>query len=531
MDLRTALTQPFTLPLRLRRFLKDGGGLDRVPDDLRVAIATRASRFLDIVERHVYGRPRNPYRKLLTHAGCELGDLRILVSREGLEAALRTLAREGVYLSTTEIKGKVPVERSTVTFTLAPDDLRLAAAGFHSHSSGTSNRPQQGTSSFDWMARQATAAGAFVLAHRLESHRHSAYEPILPGVAGVMYMVMLARLGIPCERWFARAIPFRSRLEHAYCLVTARELSFVGTRFGPGFGAPETVSDDRLDAIVGWIAGSRAEGRPTCVRTVASNSARIAREALRLGTSLEGVTFLSSGEPMTEAKRKVIEEAGGRTTVMYGFDPGSVWVAQGCPNRMHTDEMHVSLNTLAAIERPDPAPLGGEQVHPLLYTTLYESAGRLLINAESGDFARLEERDCGCVMQQLGLTLHIHHVRSYEKLTSEGLNYPVDDLTEIIESRLPAAFGGGPCDYQLIEEEASDGRSRLTLRVHPAVGPIDEARVLERLTEELGRAGRAQSFMTGVWRDAGTLSIERKPPRASPRGKTLPVHFAIGRES
>jgi phenylacetate-coenzyme A ligase PaaK-like adenylate-forming protein len=198
---------------------------------------------------------------------------------------------------------------------------------------------------------------------------------------------------------------------------------------------------------------------------------------------------------------------------------------------MHTDEMHVSLNTLAAIERPDPVPLGGEEVHPLLYTTLYESAGRLLINAESGDFARLEERDCGCVMQQLGLTLHIHHVRSYEKLTSEGLNYPVDDLTEIIESRLPAAFGGGPCDYQLIEEEAADGKSRLTLRVHPAVGPLNDTRVLERLAEELGRAGRAQSFMAGVWQNAGTLSIERKPPQASLRGKTLPVHFAIGRES
>jgi hypothetical protein len=134
-------------------------------------------------------------------------------------------------------------------------------------------------------------------------------------------------------------------------------------------------------------------------------------------------------------------------------------------------------------------------------------------------------------MQRLGLTLHIHHVRSYEKLTSEGLNYSVDDLTEIIESRLPAAFGGGPCDYQLIEEEAANGQSRLTLRVHPEVGPLDEARVLARLMEELGRAGRAQNFVTGVWQNAGTLSIERKAPRASLRGKTLPVHFAIGRES
>lgn len=531
MDLRTALTHPFTFPLRVRRFLNEGGGLAHVPDDMRAAIATRAARFIDLVARHVYDRPRSPYRTLLSHAGCELADLRNLVSREGLETALKKLASEGVYLTAAEIKGKEPVVRGQLSFRLDPDDLRLATAGFHSHSSGSSNRPQQGTSSFDWMARQTTAAGAFILAHRLESHRHAAYEPILPGVAGLMYMVMLARLGIPCQRWFARTIPFNSRLERAYCLVNAHEVAFVGTHFGPGFSTPETVSDDRLDTIVNWIAASHTEGRRTCVRTVASNAARIGRTAIRLGTSLEGVTFLSSGEPMTEAKRRVIEEAGGFTTVTYGFEPGSVWVAQGCANRMHSDEMHVSLNTLAVIERPHPVMVGGQPIHPLLYTTLYESAGRLLINAENGDFARLEDRDCGCEMQRLGLTLHIHHVRSYEKLTSEGLNYPIDDLTEIIELRLPAAFGGGPCDYQLIEEEATNGQSRLTLRVHPEVGPLDEARVLARLMEELGRAGRAQRFMTGVWRNAETLSIERKAPRASLRGKTLPVHFDIGRDS
>ena len=530
MDLPSILTQPFTFPFRLRRFLAAGTGLERVPEDLRRALDTREARFLNLVGRHVYARQGSPYRRLLEQAGCALSDLRDLTGRHGLEGALRRLAEAGVYLTAAELKGKEDVVRGRLSFRVDPQDLRLVRAGFESQSSGTSNQPQRTTSSFEWMAHQATAAGAFILAHQLQSHRHAAFEPILPGVAGMMYMVMLARIGIPCERWFARAIPFQSRLERAYFSVIAHELSSVGTRFGPGFGKPLTIGDDDLGVIVRWIVDSHARGHRTCVRTVASNAARIAVAAADVGASLEGVTFISSGEPMTDAKRRVIEKVRGRTTVLYGFEPGSVWAGQGCGNPIHTDEMHLSLNTLAAIESPHPVAQGDSAVHPLLYTTLYDSAGRLLLNAENGDYAHLDERDCGCAMQELGLTLHLHRVRSYEKFTGEGMSYPIADLTDVLESRLPAEFGGGPCDYQLIEEEGAGGRTRLTLRIHPRVGELDEARVLSRLVEALGRADRKQRFMAELWRHAGTFRVERAAPQSSLRGKTLSVRLAVGKD-
>jgi hypothetical protein len=213
---------------------------------------------------------------------------------------------------------------------------------------------------------------------------------------------------------------------------------------------------------------------------------------------------------------------------MYGFEPGSVWAGQGCAEPIHVDEMHVSLNTLAVVESPHALRRGESTVHPLLYTTLYDSAGRLLLNAENGDYASLDERDCGCAMQALGLTLHIHDVRSYEKFTAEGMNYPIAELAEILESRLPAAFGGGPCDYQLVEEEDAGGQTRLALRIHPRLGAVDEAQVLGRLVDELRGADRTQRFMTESWRHAGTFRVQRDPPRASLRGKTLPVHLAVG---
>ena len=530
MRLASALTQPLSFPLRVRRFLAAGRGLDRATADLRDALATREARFLALLAPHLTSGLPSPYATLLTHAGCELEDVRQLLGNEGLEGTLRRLAEAGVYLTAAELKGKENVQRGSLRFRMTPDHIRLSRVGFESRSSGTSNQPQRSTSSFDWMAQQTPAAGAFILAHGLEAHRHAAFEPILPGTAGMMYMLMLARLGIPCDRWFARAMPFPNALERSYATILATELSLIGTLFGPGFARPETIHEHEIDRIVRWIAESRAKGQRSCVRTVASNAARIARTATTLGISLEGVTFLASGEPMTDAKRRVIDATGACATVLYGFEPGTVWVGQGCAKPLHADEMHVSLNTLALVQSPRVVEQGDVAVHPLLYTTLHRSASRFLLNAESGDHAELSERDCGCFMQRAGLTLHVHAVRSYEKFTSEGLSLPIGDLTDILESRLPTEFGGGPCDYQLIEEEGPRAQTRLTLRIHPQVGAVDEGRVLERLIAELGRSDRNHRFMTDVWRQARTFQVERVPPRTSARGKTPVVHLSVGRE-
>jgi hypothetical protein len=49
--------------------------------------------------RAVLGTPSHPYRALLRHVGCEYGDVEDLTRRDGLEAALGTLYRAGVYLT------------------------------------------------------------------------------------------------------------------------------------------------------------------------------------------------------------------------------------------------------------------------------------------------------------------------------------------------------------------------------------------------------------------------------------------------
>src|SRR5204862_263263 len=160
----------------------------------------------------------------------------------------------------------------------------------------------------------------------------------------------------------------------------------LARRYGPGFAAPEFREPE---AIVDWLATQRDAGRTCCVTTAASNAVRIARLATEQRMSLEGTKFLCSGEPLTEAKREIIERA------------------------------------------------------------------------------------------------------------------------------LPAEFGGGPGDFQLIEEEDGEGQTRLTLRIDPKLGAVNEVRLLASLRAELGRGAWGYEFQARVWDGAGTLRVRREAPSAS----------------
>lgn len=525
---RRLLLLPLTLRRGLREFYSEPLTVAAAEENVRRALADREERFLDLARRQIYGRPGNPYAELLRHAGCEPGDLARSVHQAGLDATLSRLAQEGVYLTDAEFKGKQDVVRGGLAFRVDPTafDPVGAVRGFVTPSSGTSNAPVRSLSPLRWLDREAPVAGVFLAAHGLLRHAFATYEPVGVGNAGIAFLLQAARFGIAPERWFARTVPVQTWPERAYYQVTTRQLVAGVRRYGPGFPRPLPVDARDLSPIVSWVRELGDAGRPSCIRTVASNAARIARTALALGVSLRGATFISSGEPVTEGKRRVIEQAGATTTLLWGYTPGPLHVSYGCADGRHTDEMHVNEHMLAVVEHPTLTPVADPSIRPLLFTTLYPEAAKLQLNVANGDFAVLERRECGCALGRVGLSLHVHRVRSYEKLTSEGMCYASHDLFELLESVLPAEFGGGPGDYQLVEEEDADGQTRLTLLVHPEVGLLDERRVLDRLQEGLERGDRRQRFMAQTWRQAGTLRLAREVPRASDRGKVLPLHIA-----
>jgi hypothetical protein len=90
---------------------------------LRHRLESREAALLDSTRR-IYTQPGNPYRALLESAGCELGDLGRLVARDGVEGALETLLRHGVYLTVDEFKGRRPVVRGSTTFRVDPVSLQ-----------------------------------------------------------------------------------------------------------------------------------------------------------------------------------------------------------------------------------------------------------------------------------------------------------------------------------------------------------------------------------------------------------------------
>jgi hypothetical protein len=511
--------------LALRRFLRHRLTVEEAKEEVRRRIDSRAERFLSRIETQVFGRYSNPYRRLFKAAGCELADLAHQVRRYGVEKALEQLAAEGVYLTPDEFKGKREVKRGTESFVVDPKtlDLNVASPSLTVQTSGTSNAPRPYVIPLNALASRAFSQCVFYAAHDLASYSAAVYDAILPANGGVRELLVCARFGYRMNRWFARKVPSQSRLGTVWNEAMTYLIVLMGNIFGPGLPWPEFVDGENVQPIIDWILQEQRRRKSCMIRCTASNAARISRAAWEMGLPLDGSKFYVSGEPFTEAKRDVIARSGATAVPAYGFDGGAIGF--GCVHPAYVDDLHVDLAKLALILRPQALDYAPE-IHPLLVTTLDETAPRFYLNVDIGDHATISDRRCGCVLEAVGMTQHIHHIRSHEKFTSEGMNYFYGNLWDLLEKSLPSEFGGAPGDYQLVEEEEGDGQTRLVLIVHPRLGSLEEEKLLARLHAALAAGSRANEFQSAVWRNAGTVKIRREIPLASERGKILPLRIS-----
>jgi len=526
LQLRSDVRGVSTLIRAVPQFFRERFTLQRAEEEIKKACDDREERFLKLARAQIFERLTSPYLRLLRLAGCEFSDLQTQVRRYGLEATLQELARQGVYLTADEFKGKKEVVRGRDVFRVMPAtfDNRRPSAGYMTQSSGTSNNPIRSFVSLELLTIRTPATCLFFAAHDLFSHTQASYDATLPASGGINMLMIYAKMGVVADHWFVRPSPISSNIERNYHNLMTYLLVRAAKKYGPGFPILEHIETSKNDRIVHWVADQRRLKKSCSITTAASNAARIARSALDMGISLEGVKFIVSGEPFTESKRQLIENAGATATARYA-QGGGVNIGFGCANPLYTDEIHVSHDLLALISNPRSLENDSSPLHPLLCTTLHPSFPRLLLNIENGDYGCLTQRDCGCALENVGLSLHLHHIRSFEKLTSEGMNYFYGDLFELFERILPAEFGGAPGDYQLVEEEDSHGQTRLSLVVDPAVRELDEQKLLARLQAAFSNGSRSDRFMTEVWQDAGTFRVKREVPYASPRGKVLPLHI------
>jgi hypothetical protein len=159
------------------------------------------------------------------------------------------------------------------------------------------------------------------------------------------------------------------------------------------------------------------------------------------------------------------------------------------------------------------------------FTGILPAFSRIMLNMDSGDSGKLEQRDCGCCLDTLGFTTHLSNIRSYEKITSEGVTFLGSELLSLVEDILPERCGGQVGDYQLAEEEVQ-GFVRVNILVSPRLGEIDEEAVVRTVLDALG----AESYgprrrMHELWQQGNVLRVVRREPILTGRAKVLPLHL------
>jgi hypothetical protein len=247
----------------------------------------------------------------------------------------------------------------------------------------------------------------------------------------------------------------------------------------------------------------------------------VCEAARTAGVDLTGVQFTLASEPVTAARLAAVRRSGAAAQPCYAITDFGI-MGYGCLDPTAPDDVHL-FHDLNAVIRSEP-PLSTLPAGSLLITSLRRTAPFVLFNASAGDLAVGERRQCGCPLETLGWTEHLHSIRSFEKLTAGGMTFLDTDLVRVLEEVLPHRFGGGPTDYQLVEDERENGRPALQLLVHPRVGMIDAAAVSKAFLEAIGAGSGAQKVMQLAWREAGILHVERQPPRLTPLGKILHLH-------
>jgi len=508
---------------RLPSFLRHPLTLKEARQALRERLERREADFLVIVRRAVYEHPGSPYRDLLNLAGCEYGDLERLVTQDGVEGALRTLFRHGVYLTVDEFKGRRPVVRGSTTIAVDPDRFRNPHSRFHVVVSSSGSRGSGTSVPLDFASIRECAVDTFLF---LEAQGGTGWLKAIWGVPGgtaISRFLEYSTCGPPPLRWFSQVDPAAPGLHPRY-RWSVRAMRLGGLLAGLSLPRLQHVPLDDPLPIAHWMAEVLHSGLTPYLHTFPSPAVRLCQAAFEARIELSGARFTLGGEPVTEARMAVVRRVGAHGLPRYGSADTGGSIGDGCLTPEVVDDVHLFHDLHAVIHSGPEGEAFGLPATALLISSLRATAPFILLNLSMGDQAVMRQRACGCPLERLGWATHLHTIRSYEKLTSGGMTFLDTDVIRVLEEVLPARFGGAPTDYQLLEDEADDGSPRLRLLVHPAVGPLDTEAVSETFLIAIGTGSGIERVMALLWRDAGLLRVERRAPLTTATGKILHLH-------
>ena len=488
---------------------------------VRQALELREENFLELVRLTIFANPANPFHALLRWADCGYAELSELVRSQGLDAALEELRRAGVYLKHDELKGRTPILRDGRELAVQTSDFvnplvsgALETTSSGSRSSGTITRP-----SLEFQLHREAQEALIYQQFELGTRAIAALYPLLPSTVGIRRAISAARLGRPFERWFA--IPGAARDSLHYQLLTkamAQEVRLLGL----SVPQPEFLPHNDFLPAARWIAERKSEGREVLFLAPVSMAVRTAEAARETGLDIRGTLFMSGAEPLTSAKRATIERTGAEVFPRYGISELG-WVGCSCRQMTTGSRVHVMMDSVAVISHRRRPPFGDVDVDSLLITTVLPSSAYVLINVEMDDSGTLGQADCGCPLQQMGFTQQLDDIFSFGKLTGQGVTLVGSSIVELIETTLPARFGGVATDYQLVERD--EGSQTVTeLRVNPRLGPLSEEEIKTYFLGELKKTWGG-SLTYRQWTSTGGLRVALEEPIVSGDRKIHTLHL------
>ncbi len=515
----------------LRSFFKHTFTLDEAKAIVKRRMEEREKNFLRLVRQGIYGYPKSPYLPLLRLAGCEYGDLERMVREKGLERTLHTLREADVYVTFEEFKGREPVIRNGKIVPVNPHhfDNPYLRRCYEGETGGTTGAGTRVGMDLDHLAAQASFLMLALEPFGVLSAPSAIWYGVPPDLTGFNSIFRFARLGNLPTKWF---LPITQKEIHPSLKnrIATQCLVLMGHLFGYPIPRPEPVPLDQAICIARWASENIKTHGSCFITTHVSQAFRICLAAQEEGINLNGLTIMGSGEQPTETKVREILQTGVHFIPSYNFVETG-FVAVGCTQPLDINDLHLFKDSLALISYPREVPGVEVTVPAFHFTSLLPTAPKLMLNVESDDYGLIENRRCGCPMETYGYTEHLRHIRSFRKLTGEGVTLVGSEMIHILEEVLPKRFGGTPLDYQLLEEEDEKGFTRLSLIIHPRIEIRDEQEVIKTVLESLGQSSDAANLARAIWNRAKTLRVKRKEPIWTARGKLMPLHLSRTFES
>ncbi len=309
----------------------------------------------------------------------------------------------------------------------------------------------------------------------------------------------------------AHQIPARKRAANWIVPTLARA-------YGGRIPRPRYVPTSDPATVLAWCKDALDRRGRALLHAYPSSAVALAHLAVEEGVHLGGLIARCAGEPLTPARRTVVESSGATAFQVYAVSPVG-GVAFACPT-CAGDEMHVMEQSVAVVTRRRSRP-DGLDVDALLCTTLNTTSGQVLLNLENDDYAVIGDGGpCDCALGRIGMRRKLRGIRGISKVVAGGVTVDGELLQHLVDAVLPQRFGGSPSDYQFAEGGADD-RAQLVLRVAPRLGSRDVGEVLSVVEHEL-RRDELGLLATSVWSPAGALRVVREVPHVARSGKVLP---------